>query len=116
MIYWVSDQPDIPHAPEPWVDFLLKKLMHAAAYGILAWLWWRALARAGVRWPAAWALVWTLAYAAGDEWHQTFVPGRTGQARDVVVDAAGALAALAWLRRPRADDRRGAREVAGRWQ
>jgi len=97
-IYIVSDQPDIPHAPEPWVDFVIKKLLHAAAYGVLAWLWWGLLAGRDARRRALWSFCLTVAYAATDEWHQTFVPGRTGQPRDMLIDAAGALAALAWLR------------------
>ena len=107
-IYAFSDRPDIPKAPGPWLDFVIKKLLHAAGYAVLAGLWWRALAGAGLRRPYLWAFVLTVAYAAADEWHQTFVRGRTGGARDVAVDAAGALVALAWLRR-RADHAR-------RWQ
>ena len=34
------------------------------------------------------------AYAATDEFHQLFVPGRSGQFSDVVLDSAGALAGL----------------------
>jgi len=98
VIYIASDQPDLPHAPGPWLDFVIKKLLHAAGYAVLAGLWWRALAGAGLRRPHAWAFILTVAYAAADEWHQTFVPGRGGRPRDVAVDAAGALLALAWLR------------------
>ena len=30
-------------------------------------------------------------YASLDEWHQTFVPGRTGSIRDVLIDTCGAV-------------------------
>ena len=43
----------------------------------------------------AWAL--TTAYAATDELHQLFVPGRTGRIIDVGIDAAGALLGIALL-------------------
>ena len=33
-------------------------------------------------------------YAVTDEFHQLFVPGRSGQFSDVVLDSAGALAGL----------------------
>ena len=33
-------------------------------------------------------------YAAADEFHQLFVPGRSGQVSDVMLDSAGALAGL----------------------
>lgn len=35
------------------------------------------------------------AYAATDEFHQLFVPGRSGQISDVILDSAGALAGVA---------------------
>jgi len=34
-------------------------------------------------------------YAASDEWHQTFVPGRGGTWVDVVIDTGGVLIAAA---------------------
>ena len=39
------------------------------------------------------AISWLIAtvYAVTDEFHQTFVPGRSGEARDVCFDSAGAL-------------------------
>ncbi|NUQ39643.1 MAG: VanZ family protein [Caldilineales bacterium] len=86
LIFWFSSQPDLPQASLAWVDLIFKKLAHAAAYGLLWWLWQRAT---GVGW-LAFAL--TLLYAISDEWHQTFVPGRSGWWVDVVVDVAGALA------------------------
>ena len=36
------------------------------------------------------ALIFCVAYAATDEFHQLFVPGRAGMIRDVVVDSCGA--------------------------
>ncbi|NCD19247.1 MAG: VanZ family protein [Actinobacteria bacterium] len=44
------------------------------------------------------ALGVSVAYAITDEIHQTFVPGRGGQASDVVHDAAGAFAGILLLR------------------
>ena len=38
-----------------------------------------------------------LMYAATDEMHQLFVPGRSGQVSDVLLDSAGAMAGLAVL-------------------
>ncbi len=34
------------------------------------------------------------AYAATDEFHQTFIPGRSGQFRDVLIDTSGAAAGM----------------------
>lgn len=105
-IFWLSGRPDLPHAPGALLDFLVKKAMHAAAYGVLALLFWRALAPTGLRRPAAWAVALAVAYAVTDEWHQTMVPGRSGRALDVLIDAAGAMAAVAVA----------SRYLSGRWQ
>lgn len=123
-IYLVSDQPDIPHVPDGRMDWIIKKALHATAYGILAWLWQSALAKpdasagrlsapsstspetaspaiigGALRQIQWWPWLLTVLYAATDEWHQTFVPGRHGQPYDIGIDALGALLALFWLRR-----------------
>ncbi|OGR94935.1 MAG: hypothetical protein A2V88_02430 [Elusimicrobia bacterium RBG_16_66_12] len=86
-------------------DFPLRKLAHMAEYGVLFALTRRALSSSGVRarrasWASAFFCVF---YAASDEWHQTFVPGRHGAAGDVAIDMAGvsawwALSCRAWKR------------------
>lgn len=40
-------------------------------------------------------LLLTIIYAISDEWHQSFVPGRSASAGDVAIDSAGACIALA---------------------
>lgn len=60
---------------------------HATEFAILYAL----LRRAG--WDKGSALVLVSLGAALDEYHQTFVPGRTGTPRDVLIDVGGALAA-----------------------
>ena len=35
-----------------------------------------------------------LLYAASDEFHQTFIPGRGGQVKDVIIDSCGALVGI----------------------
>ncbi len=84
LIAVLSHQPDIPKVPGAWLDFAVKKAFHAAGYGVLAWLWWRPLRAGGA--PAgraaAMAFAATAVYAAVDEWHQSFVPGRTARRRN----------------------------------
>ena len=46
-----------------------------------------------------WAFVFAVLFAASDEWHQTFVSGRDGCVRDVVIDSLGALLAALFLLR-----------------
>ena len=100
-IFFFSAQPDLGTGLGVW-DLVLRKLAHMAEYGLLWFLWHRAL---GWRSPAV-AVAITLAYAAGDELHQSFVEGRHGTPVDVLVDAAGVAAAVLLHSR-----RRAAREV-----
>lgn len=51
---------------------------------------WHPGSRAGSIWLA---FAFAVVFAASDEWHQTFVPGRDGCLRDVLIDTGGALLA-----------------------
>ena len=73
-------------------DYLVKKSGHFLAYAVMAGLAYRATAE--TRRPFVWAMVITAIYAVSDEFHQTFVGGRTGTVRDVLVDCAGGATAL----------------------
>ena len=96
LIWFLSAQPDLQSGLDTTLDLILRKLAHMAVFGALLLAWWRALG------PAP-AVVITLAYAALDEWHQTWVEGRVGAFSDFAIDAAGAGVAAAlmvvWLRR-----------------
>ena len=97
LIFVSSAQPSITFAPEPWLDFVVRKSGHMGVFGILALLLWRALTSTATwRWPWAWALGLTVAYAIIDEVHQGFA-GREATLRDVGFDAAGAVIAVAVL-------------------
>lgn len=82
------------------LDFVGRKFVHAGMYGLLFWLWARALS---TRLPGSRAMACALAisviYAVSDEYHQSFVPGRVGSALDVAIDAAGAAGAAFMFRR-----------------
>jgi VanZ family protein len=83
----------------PTSKIVLRKLAHVTEYFVLTVLLLRALQRSDVAAAMPVAAVAALAYAAGDEWHQSFVPGRTATPRDVAIDGIGiALAALAATR------------------
>jgi VanZ family protein len=45
-----------------------------------------------VKSPSVLAFVFAISYAATDEWHQSFVPGRSSNWNDVAVDACGVSA------------------------
>ena len=89
LIYLLSAQPDL-NSGLGVIDMVGRKIVHMAEYGVLWWLWWRAFR---FRRPLLAAVI-TLAYAATDEYHQTFVHGRHGSPVDWAIDAAGV--AVAW--------------------
>lgn len=84
------------------VDFPIRKTAHAAEYAILGILTigtlYGAAKRDGGRISVRGSILtaWAIAvlYAASDEFHQLFVPGRSGQLSDVLLDSAGALAGV----------------------
>jgi VanZ family protein len=89
-------------------DLPVKKFGHAAGYALLAgsiaWGW----ARYD---PKSIGLAWllTVLYAASDELHQAFVPGRNASLMDIGIDALGALVGLVpafylWLQSPRTNN------------
>ena len=83
----------------PTAEIIVRKLGHVIGYFVLTLLLVRALRRSGVAPAVPVAAAVALVYAASDEWHQSFVPGRTATPRDVGIDAVGmALAALAATR------------------
>jgi hypothetical protein len=95
VIFGFSATPDIGRLPGGVSDLTA----HFAGYGLLGGLVVRAIA--GGRWagvtPAAAAGAWlfSAAYGVSDEFHQSFVPGRTPSGIDWVADAAGAAVAIA---------------------
>jgi VanZ family protein len=104
VIFVLSAQPDLSTGLGVW-DFIGRKIVHMTEYGLLCFLWWRALRRVTATPRIALALAFSvsLAYAGTDELHQTFVHGRHGTPVDVAIDAAGmAVACAVPLRRERA--------------
>lgn len=97
VIFYLSSRSDMALTEDPLWDFLTRKAAHAFVFGVLAFLA-AATARAfELPSPALVGLVVAVVYGALDEVHQGFVPGRSPQLRDVLVDAAGALVgAAAW--------------------
>ena len=89
IIFFLSAQPDL-NSGLGLIDEIGRKIVHMAEYGLLWWLWCRAF---GFRRPVLAAVI-ALAYAASDEFHQTFVHGRVGSPIDVAIDGAGV--AVAW--------------------
>jgi VanZ family protein len=101
VIFAFSAQPDL-NSGLGLVDTIGRKLIHLLQYALLAFLWWRALrTRLDDRRAALAAFLVTALYAATDEYHQSFVQGRSGSPLDWAIDCAGAGLASLWLSRRR---------------
>jgi VanZ family protein len=76
-------------------DLLIKKLGHATGYALLGLAYYIALPprlKIGYRWMLA--LLMAVLFALSDEFHQSFIEGRTSSLVDVVIDTGGAGLAL----------------------
>lgn len=99
LIFAASSIPNLGQLPGGISD----KSGHSIGYALLAVVLLRALVRgrlSGVRWSACLAaIVLATIYGASDEFHQSFVPGRSPDRYDVLADSLGAAAgvAIAWL-------------------
>lgn len=108
LIFFFSSQPDLsltslipafsPGGLEKELglaDLVLRKLAHIGEYFVLTRLYLGAILRGGpktqARRPLFWAAALAIAFAATDEFHQTFVPTRNGTPIDVGIDAMGVL-------------------------
>ncbi|MFZ2452036.1 MAG: VanZ family protein [Methylovulum miyakonense] len=92
-IYWLSDQATLP---TPDLFSGEDKLHHAGAYFILAALAWanfRRIAKPPIILATA-VIVFGSLYGASDEWHQSFVPGRSPDVLDWLADTLGAVLAV----------------------
>jgi VanZ family protein len=82
------------------IHLALRKCCHLAEYAILGLLVFRALRHSRTSLPPwSWprvggALLIVFLYAATDEYHQSFVPGRTALFSDVCIDTGGAAIGL----------------------
>ncbi len=80
------------------IHLCIRKSGHFLGYGALglAWLraWWMTLPWSRFLSDGALALLGTALVASWDEWHQTFLPNRTGSPWDVLLDCCGALVVM----------------------
>lgn len=79
----------------------IRKMAHVTEFGLFSITIFHGIRGGRYGWRFRWALatlVIAVTYAGLDEWHQSFVPVRQASARDVAIDALGALLAqvLVW--------------------
>ena len=77
-------------------DLTVKKGGHMFVYALLAVAYFRGLAKGknATKFHFLIAVCLAILYAASDELHQSFTPGRTPSLKDVGFDAAGAILGL----------------------
>ena len=81
----------------------LRKYAHLFEYFLLGLssflfvyeLFWVRRARLGK--AMAVSFLWSVLYSCSDEWHQTFVPGRSGQLLDVCLDSIGIVCGIVFV-------------------
>ena len=95
VIFYLSQQPKLPDIPTL-SGQVTSVLGHFSVYFALASLTWWAVGIFGLtaRQRVAIALGVAVLYGLTDEWHQSFVPGRDPDWRDVLTDAIGASIGL----------------------
>ena len=101
MIFFLSHQPGGFVGLPEFAGF--DKLLHLIAYGSLAagFLYGLQPFTRKITRPAAGITVvlFCFAYGVGDEFHQSFIPGRLVSAWDVLADTAGAILVVSWWMR-----------------
>jgi len=100
-IFFLSSQPGdtlpLPDVPN------LDKLLHAGIYGLLAATILFAVQEESTfkrpRLIGIFVILFCLLYGISDEWHQSFIPGRTPSIWDIAADTTGAAAMVFfWFR------------------
>lgn len=90
VIFWLSS---LPHPLPPSVSFVERKFLHGVEYAVFGILLVNALLKSfryqALFLPAFFSLILGTLYAFSDEWHQSFVPGRTASVYDVAIDFVG---------------------------
>lgn len=93
LIFFLSSVPDLSSGLPTIYDLILRKLAHITAYAVLAYLVSNIFIKKNAG-NLVFAGLVCIVYAMTDEWHQSFVSGRSGNPRDVMIDTVGILFSL----------------------
>lgn len=94
VIYWFSSFHKLEASPIGWQDFLIRKIAHLLEYTLLFFFYYRAFKNSIKidKYRLVYlSLFLTILYSMSDEYHQTFVSGRSGRIFDVTVDSLGGV-------------------------
>ena len=74
------------------LTFLIRKAAHMGEYALLLFFIYYAFKKSTTyKYIFSLSLLVTFLYACSDEFHQLFIPGRSGQLKDVLIDTIGGL-------------------------
>jgi VanZ family protein len=86
LIFYFSSLPSLRISEENITDLVFRKIAHITEFFVLYLLAFNVMRN------KKYALIFSLIYAVSDEYHQTFVQGREGCVRDVLIDSIGIFA------------------------
>lgn len=86
IIFALSSIPSAKISDQSLVDFVLRKTAHITEYMVLYILSYYSFNK-----NVKYALLFSVFYAASDEFHQRFTPGRGPHIRDVFIDSIGIM-------------------------
>lgn len=74
------------------LTFLIRKMAHMSEYALLLFFIYYGFKKSTTyKYTLLLSLLITFLYACSDEFHQLFIPGRSGQLKDVLIDTIGGL-------------------------
>ena len=76
------------------VSFIVRKCAHVSEFFILGILVINLISKYNVKYSYLISFIVCVLYASSDEFHQLFVPGRSGQVTDVFIDMIGVVLGL----------------------
>ena len=100
IIFWFSNQPATESSEiSGTISYRLVEAAHMTEYAILGWIAFAFLGSCGIQGKMHYIAVlgFNFCYASTDEIHQLFIPGRSGQFKDVCIDTAGTAIGLLLL-------------------
>lgn len=78
----------------PFSMHFIRKLAHFSIYALLGLNTLYMYKNYNVKYYALFALITCILYACSDEWHQSFISGRSPQVTDICIDTIGALSMI----------------------
>lgn len=76
------------------VSFIIRKCAHVSEFFILGILVINLISKYNVKYSYLISFIVCVLYASSDEFHQLFVPGRSGQVTDIFIDMIGVVLGL----------------------